>query len=282
MAPKKQQVGEEEMSLTDLCKLIKQQSDQIKSQSDQLASINQKVDKIELVENEVKNLKTLVTSLRDENKQLREEVNRKEKQLDDMQSTVNGLETRLNNLEQHHRGWSARVMNIPVSEEEEKNPTAMIHKVFHLALRPILEGAVQIGKLQSLPAAEQVLEVAHVLPGKPGAVKPIIMRFFSRNIRNLIFQLKRDFASREEPSQGAVTRRSGANADGRYEGKGRFRYPLYDDLTKANLSKMKAIAADSRVQSCWTVNGQIRFRLKDSDAVRKVVSILDPLDLILK
>ena len=63
---------------------------------------------------------------------------------------------------------------------------------------------------------------------------------------------------------------------------GRYKYPLYDDLTKANLSKMRAIAQDDRVLAAWTVNGQIRFRLKNSDAVRRVNSILDPLEEILK
>ena len=45
---------------------------------------------------------------------------------------------------------------------------------------------------------------------------------------------------------------------------------------------MRAIAQDDRVQACWTVNGQIRFKLKDSDTVKRVHSILDPLDKILK
>ena len=63
---------------------------------------------------------------------------------------------------------------------------------------------------------------------------------------------------------------------------GRYRYPLYDDLTKANLSKMRAISQDDRVLACWTVNGQIRFKLKSSNVVKKVTSIFDPLDVILK
>jgi len=62
---------------------------------------------------------------------------------------------------------------------------------------------------------------------------------------------------------------------------GRYKYPLYDDLTKPNINKMRAIAQDDRVLACWTVNGQIRYRLKNDDKVRKLVSILDPLDEIL-
>jgi hypothetical protein len=112
------------------------------------------------------------------------------------------------------------------------------------------------------------------------------MRFYNRNLRNLIFQLKKDFATRET-AEGPASRRGGGGRGAGVEGvgserAGRFMYPLYDDLTKSNLSKMRAISQDERVQSCWSVGGQIRFKLKDSDSVRKVASILDPLDKILK
>ena len=59
-------------------------------------------------------------------------------------------------------------------------------------------------------------------------------------------------------------------------------YPLYDDLTRLNYMKMKAIGQDERVQACWSVGGQIRFRLVDSEIVKKVSSINEPLDKILR
>ena len=265
--PPKKQTTEEEVSLSDLMKLIK-------SQGEQLTSINEKVSKVDKIEDEVRDLKTLIVSLRDENKMLRSELKEKDKQIEDMQATINNLDLRHNNLEQHHRGWGARVLNVPVSEEEEADPIIMIKKVYDLALRPMLEGAVQAGKLEVLPSAEQVLEVAHVLPGKKGAPKPIIMRFFSRNVRNLCFQFKKEHATREPPG--------GDRRQGSEQSRGRYMYPLYEDLTKVNLDKMRAIGQDSRVQACWSVNGQIRFRLKDSNTVRKVISVLDPLEEILR
>ena len=45
---------------------------------------------------------------------------------------------------------------------------------------------------------------------------------------------------------------------------------------------MRAISQDKRVQACWTVSGQIRFRLQDSSEVKKVTNIHDPLDKILR
>jgi hypothetical protein len=53
-------------------------------------------------------------------------------------------------------------------------------------------------------------------------------------------------------------------------------------MTKVNLHKMRAISSDERVMACWTVNGQIRFRLKDSPTVKKVVNVYESLEKILK
>ena len=47
-----------------------------------------------------------------------------------------------------------------------------------------------------------------------------------------------------------------------------YQYPLYDDLIyeviyEANLAKIKAIGQDERVQACWSVNGRVRFKVKN-------------------
>ena len=289
MPPKKNTSiqSDEDASLADICRMLKHQGEQQSLQGEQLAKITTQMSKVDLIEAEVKDLKTLIVSLRDENKELKAEVKQKDIQLDNMQQTVNGLESRLNNLEQHHRGWGARVLNVPISEAEESDTEATINKVFNLVLRPILEGAVSAGRLPAVPSATQVLEMAHVLPGRPGSPKPIIMRFFSRHIRNICFQFKRDFGAREPETgaSGASQREGDPNRNGSREGsarRGRFCFPLYDDLSKQTLLKMRAISQDERVSACWTVNGSIRFKLKESDSVRKVVSVMDPLEMILK
>ena len=248
----------------------------LKSQGDQLSAINSQMAKVDKIETEVQNLKTLIVSLTEENKELRALVKEKDAIIEDMSKSVAGLEDKVNNVEQHHRSWGARVLNVPISEAEAADPRATINKVFELVLKPILQGAVEAGRLAAVPPANQVLEVAHVLPGKPGSHRPIIMRFFSRNIRSLCFQFKKTSAPRELPSR----TRSG-DGEG-VERPGRFAYPLYDDLTKPTLNKMRAISSDERVSACWTVNGKIHFKLKDVEGVRKVQSIQDPLDKILK
>jgi len=270
-----------------LVEMMRTMSAQLTSQHQQLASMDSKLAKIDTIENEVKGLRVLLSDLKEENKQLKQEAKVTERKLSDMNERNNQLENRLNSLEQHHRGWSARVLNIPLSPDEEKDNDAVAGKVYNLALLPILQGALERKLLTNIPPVEQLLEVAHVLPGKNGDPKPVIMRFFNRNTKDLIFRLKKFHAPRISGGGGGGGGGGGARAReeeaGGFEGRGKYAFPLYEDLTRATFKKMRAIAEDSRVKACWSVKGQLKFVLHSNPSdIRKVVSLLDPLDTILK
>jgi hypothetical protein len=274
----------------------------MKAMSKQLTDMNKKLEKIESIETEVRGLRVLINDLKNKNKELKAEARATDRKLLEMNEKNNALENRLNNLEQHHRGWSARVLNIQLSKEEEGDNFKVRDKVYNMALLPILRGAVEKNLLPAVPTADQLLEVAHVLPGPAGQPKPIIMRFYNRNVRDLCFRLKKHFAPRagrggagEGGAGGGGARggRGGATGDaggevgaeeaGGFEGRGRYLYPFYEDLTWASFQKMRAIAKDSRVKACWSVKGQIKFILNSKpEEVRRVDSLLDSLDIILK
>jgi FtsZ-binding cell division protein ZapB len=275
--------------------------DMIRDMAAQLSSLNQKMDKIDSIESEVKGLKILLNDLKSENKQLKTEAREAERKLSDMNVKNNALENRINNLEQYNRSWSARAMNIPLTEQEESDNSAVAAKVYDLLLLPILNGAVERKLLQSVPTVDQILETAHILPGKAGHPKPVIMRFFNRNVKETIFKLKKFYSPREgtrntggggpgggrgggrAASGGAVGGTAAEEDGGGFEGRGRYLYPLYEDLSRASFQKMKSIANDSRVKACWSVKGHIKFTLvKSPNEVRRVVSLLDPLEDILK
>ena len=258
--------------------------DMLRNISLQLSSMNKKVDS---TETEVKGLRVLFEDLKKENLQLKATTKEMDKKLCDMNRKNCELEVRLNNLEQHHRGWSARFLNIPISDEAERSPDAVIEQVYNLALLPILRGAFNSKQLKVIPTAAELLEVAHVLPAKPGETKPIIARFYNRNMRDLCFRLKKDFATREEGRRSQREERGAAGGAGEsgggFEGRGKYRFPFYEDLTRTTFLKMRAIAKDERVKACWSTKGQIKFVLHSKvDEVKKVVSVLDPLDMILK
>jgi hypothetical protein len=252
-------------------------------------NIDAKLAKIEIIETKVSSMEVLLKDLKQENKSLKAELALKEKQLSDMQSAINQQGVRLNHMDQHHRNWSARVLNVPLTEEEEQDADAVVQKVYNLVLLPILNGAKNARQLRTIPSADQLLEVAHVLPGKPGSPKPIIMRFYSRTLKAVCFRFRREFAPREPKTGRPATRSgSGQESDGAVgggerngENRGRYAFPLYEDLTRTNLAKLKAISADSRTQSCWSINGIIKFKLVNSNEIRKVGNILDSLDTIL-
>ncbi len=104
-------------------------------------------------------------------------------------------------------------------------------------------------------------------------------------------KLKKYYAPRMEQSGprggggGGAAMGGGARGDqepGGFEGRGKFCFPLYEDLTRATFLKMRTISKDERVKSCWTVKGQIKFVLhKNMKEVKRVVSLLDPPDIIL-
>ncbi len=277
--------------------------DMIRDMAAQLTSMNQKMDKIDSIESEMKGLKILLNDLKSENKQLKTEARETDRKLSDMNVKNNALENRINNLEQYNRSWSARAMNIPLSEQEASDNNAVAAKVYDLLLLPILKGAVERKHLTAVPTVDQLLEIAHVLPGKAGYPKPVIMRFYNRNGKELIFKLKKFHSPRETNSStggggtgggrgggggggGAAGRAVGGAAEedgGGFEGRGRYLYPLYEDLSRASFLKMRAIANDNRVKACWSVKGQIKFTLVSSpNEVRRVISLLDPLEDILK
>ena len=270
--------------------IIKNISSQLAANSTQLSNLTAKMDKIDVIENEVKNLRVLLSDLKSENTQLKAAASDNERKMAELNERNNSLEDRLNNLEQHHRGWGARILNIPLTPDEETDNNRVRDIVYNLALRPILEGAVAKNLLTKVPTADQLLETAHVLPGKAGQPKPIIMRFYNRNVRDACFVMKKHYAPRVEQSgggRGGAARggaaRGGEEGAGGFEGRGRYLYPLYEDLTWATFLKLRAITNDERVKACWSIKGQIRFVLhKNEKEVRRVQSLLTPLDDILK
>jgi hypothetical protein len=184
----------------------------------------------------------------------------------DRDEEIAALKLQLNNLEQHNRAWSVRVLGLPLTATEEKSSTLVKEKLYKTVIFPILEGAVAEGDLREAPqSADSVLEMAHPLRAKEGAVKPIIARFYARELRALVFRHKKAYAPK--------------HADG--PAKDRYKYLVFEDLTALSFAKMRALAADSRVAASWSSYGQIRYRLNDDPTIRRVGNVMDSVDKIL-
>jgi len=185
------------------------------------------------------------------------------------------LKTKVNSLEQYNRKWSVRINNLPLQDGAETDTTVVMDTVYRKALLPILEGALSSGLIKKIPEAHELLETAHILPAKnDNRPKPIIARFYSRNMRALIFRLKRDHAP-------TTTSSSSPNSASNLRPKKMFCYPIYEDLTKDTYNLLQALLKDERTGPVWTVNGNIRYKLAGDTAVKKVSSVYDPIEKIL-
>jgi DNA repair exonuclease SbcCD ATPase subunit len=211
----------------------------------------------ELVE-EVRSLKDSLKEVRRENEALKKTVQKQEEE-------IAGLRNDLNDREAHARSWSLRVTNVQIPDGQETDNKVVMHTVFDSLVKPILEGAQAKGDINAIPNCESVIEVAHILPGR-GAKKPVIVRFMSRFWRSLMFKHRREHAPREPAAN---------NAGGKPP---RMLMPFYEDLTRLTFRQLKAIQADERVTSAWTVSGAIRFKLQDDETVHKITSIYETVE----
>lgn len=246
MPPKKNSAEAEEITMRDIMA--------------ELTTIKNKLDKVEALETKLDQLTKTLETMNSENAKLK-------KTILDQDKTIEELRTGLDAVERHQRSWSIRVLNVPLTTEEERDPQLTMAKVYSVLLQPILEGARASGAIGAIPSCEQLLETAHVLPGRPGSSKPVIVRFAKRAYKAICFRFRKNFAptacARGDPDRE------------------RQCYPFFDDLTRAAAAKLSEIKADASVQSAWTINGQIRFKLKNSDQVKKVKSVFDSLETIL-
>ena len=161
-------------------------------------------------------------------------------------------------------------MELPQGDKTETYE--VMQTLFEKALLPIFEGAKSRGLLTRIPAFDDILETAHILPAKAtDRPKPIIARFYSRNIRAMVFRLKKELA----PTTNITTKNG--------ERKKVHCYPIFEDLTKTTFQLLQDLLKDTRTGPVWTIGGNIRYRLKDddTDTVRKVVSVFDSIEDIL-
>ena len=187
------------------------------------------------------------------------------------------LRNSLNECEQYARSWSMRILNIPVLKDNESDTRHVMQAVYDHLIQPILEGARAKRDIDNVPDCDALLETAHILPGKGDGPKPVIARFYSRYWRNLVFRNRKDFAPRE-PSSATTATTNTRNGQPRTA---RMRFPFFEDLTKATFTKLSAIKQQEGVLSAWTVNGSIRFKLKDNNFIYRVTKLQESFEDII-
>jgi hypothetical protein len=143
-------------------------SPQLRSVSSDGSVNNEKLDEIleklaclDSITAKLANLESMYAASQAENKQLKEVI-------DTQNVTIRNLQDRHNNLEQHGRSFSVRVNNFPLDGVDERDPPAIIDKVYKQVFLPILTGAEAIKAISHIPSCYDMIEMAHPLPAKGG------------------------------------------------------------------------------------------------------------------
>jgi hypothetical protein len=250
--------------------------DTLKNILAELAIIRGKLDKVDLLEGKLDKLQQALDKLGKENEEIRNENRDLKQDLCRKDKIILQLQEGMNSLERHQCAWSVRIHGVPLARDEEEEPLLVMKKIHELVFLPILKGALAAKAIDYIPTPEQLFETAHILPGKAGSHKPIIARFSNRNYKAICFKFRRDYARRVNNTG---TRSKGAANGGRPD---RLCFPFHDDLPRATLNRMLELQAHKDVQACWSINGNLRFKLKNSETVRRVNSIFEPLDSLFK
>ena len=242
-----------------------------KSVEDMFAALTAQLDVLASVPSDIASLKALVVDLKKENSELRA-------QLQERDTDYLSLKNHVNNMDLHNRSWSVRLFNLPIPPADAKNNFRVAQIAYETAILPILRGAVSKGDISEVPPCHQLLERAHILPGLGGKPGSVIARFLNRDYRSLLFKHKREFQPRSPPPSNSSTASSSSSPP-----LGRYLYPIYEDLTKATFSKMRALAAHPSVLAAWTSNGVIRFRLENdsSSTIHRVSNVYNSVEQII-
>jgi hypothetical protein len=231
--------------------------------------LEEAIQKINILTDKVSDLDTALRAANRENEKLQEIVAKQEDE-------IAMLKDAHNSREQHARSWSVRILNITLPQGQETDTRVVMSTIYNSLFLPILEGAKAAKEITTIPTCEDLLETAHILPGK-GQTKPIIARFYSRYWRSLIFRYRKEYAPKED-SAPATRSSTGAGATSR----ARMKYSVFEDLTAQNFKQLQSIKQHEAVTSAWTVNGTIKFRVKNNDNIYKISSLYDTVEDIIK
>ena len=172
----------------------------------------------------------------------------------------------INNCEQALRATSIRILGLPVKKDDSS--LTILNTVYDTILHPVLIAASQKGELDlPFPSRRFLIDSAFAIPSKNPASCPVIVKFSSAFVRNLVFSYKND-ALPKIPDP--ISHRT------------RAKFAIYEDLTPANFAHLRTLTEDPRTTTIWTYNGMVKFRIKDSEVIYRSRNLTDTVDSILK
>jgi len=226
--------------------------------------INAKLDKIC---SKLESMDTAIHDLRRENTAFREEIAEVRAACKKKDSIISSLTEQVNRLDQSARSNTLRIIGLPVTASTPANEIS--NEVFREIVTPIIQAAKENNDLppSTVPLQHLLLDTAFAIPAKKDKPIPVIVKLSHSSTRNLIFRYKKDALP--------LSRDLASNRI-------KSHFSIFEDLTPSTHAQFQTFAADHRVKSTWTYNGQIRFKKHDSETVYRVKSLSDTFDSIVK
>jgi len=233
-------------------------------------NMSKKLDAMQTQLSKLSKLDTLedsVNQLLKENSALKEEVAGISAELKKKDEAIQQLTDQLNRCDQDARSKSLRIVGLPVNLNS--TPEAIVDAVYDNIIQPVLLAAASKGEIRenAIPDKQFIIDNAFVIPTKKGASPPVIVKLASQFTRNIIFRYKKDVLPK---SLHPETHRE------------RCKYAIFEDLSPGNHALLRSFLDDKRVKSAWSYNGQIKFKLLNSETIYRAKSLTDTVDTIVK
>jgi len=229
-----------------------------------MEQINDKLDKLFT---KLESMDEVLQSLKAENVSFRVELAAVKAESKKKDEVIAKLTDQVNRLDQASRASTLRIIGLPVTAN---TPAAEIPKiVFKEILAPIIEAAKKQGEFPPaiIPFQNMLIDCAFMIPAKKDKPVPVILKLTAISTRNLIFRFKKQALPQIQDL-----------ANNRV----RSKYAIFEDLTPAAHAQLNSFSSDHRVKSAWTYNGQIRFKIHNSETVYRAKSLTDTYDSIIK
>jgi len=233
---------------------------QISAIAAKLDTICGKLQKMDIIESKLEQVENALCKLKHENTYIREELASARSELSNKEKTISTLQEQVNRLDQSARANSIRVIGLPVTQQTPQSDILKI--VFEQVVNPCIEAAKKSGEIPNMfvPYPSHLVDSAFSIPSKNSSTMPVIVKFANSSTRNLVFRHKRSALPQiKDPT----TNRT------------RGKFAIYEDLSQTNHATLQHFSKDSRVRSTWTYNGQVRFKVHDSETVYRVRSLSD-------
>lgn len=176
------------------------------------------------------------------------------------------LKNKLHDVELHTRSNTVRIFNFSPINDDYSFET-LSDQLYDEVFLPILRGASGKKRLKGVPSKDRLILSAHPLPGRDGKPPPIICRLLNGYYRTIILQCQKEFGRRSESPNPRDTSRPPPLC-----------HPIFEDTTSELYRFKQRLAAHEGVAAAWIAGGAVRFKLVNSDTVKKVRNIFEPIE----